>query len=223
MPSADTSKLRDQINAYYAAAVLGLRALDAAESSPRRFGEAADARWARFQGALNDGDRLEMLLRDAAAAWGVAFAAARVFQLNGVATDDPFGPAWSHHNSRQARGHLQTGGEASLAGCAAALGVQPAEVALPEIRPTTKLALAGGAAVLAAAGAFAGREDLDWAAQVTVVADDPGPRQLAGLAGLFVGAVRPCAVVGSDEYAPAPGVVSVISDDAEFTCRARLS
>ena len=59
--------------AFYVAAVIGLRALDARESTPRRFGPDAEARWTQFAGALGVGDRIDILLRDAAGTWGAAF------------------------------------------------------------------------------------------------------------------------------------------------------
>lgn len=80
-----------QTEAYYKAAILGLRALEAREGRGRRFGPDADARWERFRGKLHGGDRLQILLRDASAPWGVAFAASHVFRLEGVAVDEPFG------------------------------------------------------------------------------------------------------------------------------------
>lgn len=50
---------------FYEAAVLGLRALDARETSPRRFGVDADARWGHFAGALGAGlERIEATFRD---------------------------------------------------------------------------------------------------------------------------------------------------------------
>lgn len=48
-----TSPLTDQDrSASYGAAVLGLRPLDAGETTPRRFGADAEARWTQFAGAL---------------------------------------------------------------------------------------------------------------------------------------------------------------------------
>ncbi len=58
--------------AFYGAAVLGLRALDARETTPRRLGADAEARWTQFAGALGAGDRIDILLRDAAGTWGSA-------------------------------------------------------------------------------------------------------------------------------------------------------
>ena len=208
--------------AYYQAAVLGLRALDAREGRGRRFGPEADARWGRFKGRLHDGDRLQVLLRDASAPWGIAFAASHIFQLDGVARDEPFGPGWVVPNGTQARRYLDIDDAPTLDRCAALLGVTPAAVELPELRPTTHLLVAGGAAILAVARAFSGRDDLDWARQVTVVADTPAHRQLAGLASVFVGAVKPCAVATAATASPAVGAVAVVSPDAEPACAAAL-
>ena len=76
MPNLPTSADRE---AFYAAALVGLRALDARERVPRRFGPEADARWAQFKGALGLGDRLDLLLRDGAVTWGAAFSPSLVF------------------------------------------------------------------------------------------------------------------------------------------------
>ena len=81
-------------DAFYAAAVAGLRALDARERTARRFGPDADTRWSSFKGALTDADRIDLLLRDAAVTWGAAFSASEVFDLFGLAPDEPFGPDW---------------------------------------------------------------------------------------------------------------------------------
>lgn len=210
--------LRKQTESYYKAAILGLRALEAQEGRSRRYGPEADARWNRFKGKLHDGDRLQVLLRDASAPWGIAFAASHIFRLEGVALDEPFGPSWVVPNDAQARRYLEVADAPTLESCAALLGVSPADVGLPELRPTTHLTVAGGAAILAVASAFTGRDDLDWSRQVTVVADSPAHRQLAGLASVFVGAVKPCAVLASDLAQPNVGEVPVVSADAEPAC-----
>jgi hypothetical protein len=85
--------LQDRV-AFYGAAALGLRALDARERTARRFGSDAQARWAQFAGALKDGDRLDTLLRDAAGTWGAAFSPSECFGFWGLADDEPFGPDW---------------------------------------------------------------------------------------------------------------------------------
>ena len=79
---------------FYGAAVLGLRALDARGPTARRFGSEADARWTQFAGALGAGDRLDILLRDAARTWGAAFSPSECFGFFGLADDEPFGPDW---------------------------------------------------------------------------------------------------------------------------------
>jgi hypothetical protein len=81
-----TTKDRDL---FYAAAISSLRALDRSERSPRRFGPDADMRWASFKGALNDSDRIDFLLRDAAVTWGAGFSPAEAFGLFGLAPDEP--------------------------------------------------------------------------------------------------------------------------------------
>jgi len=212
----------DSVRSYYKASILGLRALEAKEGLSRRFGPDADARWARFKGKLHDGDRLQVLLRDASAPWGVAFAASHIFLLDGVADDEPFGPSWVVPNGSQARRYLEVAEPPTLTSCAALLGITPTPVQLPELRPTTQLVVAGGAAILAVASAFEGRADLDWARQVTVVADAPAHRQLAGLASVFIGAVKPCEVVVSDLAQLRVGDVAVVSPDAEPACAAAL-
>lgn len=70
-------------SAFYGAAVLGLRALDAGETTPRRFGADAEARWTQFAGALGAGDRIDILLRDAAAWRQLAALAAVLFGARG--------------------------------------------------------------------------------------------------------------------------------------------
>lgn len=208
--------------AYYHAAVLGLRQLEATEGRGRRFGPDADARWQRFAGKLHDGDRLQVLLRDASVPWGVAFAGARIFQAQGVALDEPFGPAWIAPNPAEARRYIDGAPAPSLAAIATALGVRSNPVDLPDLRPTTRLVLAGGAAILAAAQAFTDRPDLDWSRQVLVVADTPAHRQLAGLAALFVGATQPGQVRASTDGPLPDGGHRVISSDAEPACAALL-
>ncbi len=222
MPSQPSTPAPHPRDAFYAAALVGLRALEAREGRPRRFGPDADAQWARFHGALHTGDRLDILLRDAAATWGVAFSGARAFRLPGVAADEAFGPSWPTPDPDRAAALLGSRPEPSLAVAAAALGVKATPVILPTIRPDTRLVLAGGAAILAVASAFMGRADLDWSIQVTVVAESPAHRQLAGLAALFVGAIRPGPLLAPSEGELPEGAVRIVSPDADPGSAARL-
>jgi hypothetical protein len=175
--------------AFYGAAVLGLRALDARERAPRRFGPDADARWAQFAGALGLGDRVDILLRDAAGTWGPAFSPSDCFGLFGLAEDEPFGPDWGGIDDRIAKKLLSdTSVSATLDGVAAALGLKATPVAFPALTPSTKLVVAGGAALVAVAKAFAENSALSWTDQVVAIANHGSFRQLAGLAAVLLGA-----------------------------------
>lgn len=176
-------------DAFYAAALAGLRELDARERAPRRFGPDADTRWAAFRGGLNDADRIDILLRDAAVLWGAAFAPVEVFGLFGLAPDEAFGPDWIQPSASVARRLLQESSSSRIpADAAHLLGVSSSPPTLPTITPATRLAVAGGAALLAVAEAFAGRSELVWSKQVLAVATTPSHRQLAGLLAVLIGA-----------------------------------
>lgn len=209
MPTA--APTTEQRAAYYTAAALGLRALDAREGRGLRFGPDADATWRVFAGPHHTpGHRLELLLRDAAVPWGLAFDARAIFGLDGVATDDPFGPRWLH---RADAGVLDAPAPTTLGAIAAALGLSPAPAALPPLTPASHLVLAGPGAVLAAAAAFAATPGLAWDRQVTVVAQAPAHRQLAGLAALFVPTDAATRVRWPTD--PLPSGTAVVSPDAD--------
>jgi hypothetical protein len=209
---------------FYQAAVVGLRALDARESAPRRFGPDADARWVQFAGALGAGDRIDILLRDAAATWGAAFSPSEAFGFFGLADDESFGPDWSSIDDRAANRLLaEPDAPATLEHIAYGLGVKAASVAVSALTPSTKLVVAGGAAITSVAKAFSASTALSWSDQIVVVADKAAWRQLAGLAAVLLGArartaiVRPTEV--SDGALRAAGFAhldaAVVSPDAE--------
>lgn len=176
-------------SAFYSAAVLGLRALDARESTPRRFGADADARWTQFAGALGAGDRIDILLRDAAGTWGAAFSPSECFGFFGLADDEPFGPDWAGIDDHSAKRLLaEPNAPATLEHIAYGLGVKAANVTVRPIASSTKLVVAGGAAILAVAKVFAENNALSWPDQVVVTANNPAWRQLAGLAAVLLGA-----------------------------------
>ena len=173
--------------AFYAAAVAGLRVLDTRERVPRRFGADADTRWASFKGALTDSDRIDILLRDAAVTWGAAFSPAEVFGLFGLAPDEPFGPDWNSLPASAARRAFADPGQSGRpAELARTLGIAAQDVTLPALTPSTRLAVAGGTALLAVGQAFASRPDLRWSDQVLAVATEPPNRHLAGLLAIAV-------------------------------------
>jgi hypothetical protein len=214
----------EQRSAFYNAAVLGLRALDARETTARRFGPDADARWTQFAGALGAGDRLDILLRDAASTWGAAFAPSECFGLFGLADDEPFGPDWGGIEGPAAKRLFTDASDmVSLDQVASALGVKPTPVGVPPLSPSTKLIVAGGAAIVALAKAFADNRALSWTDQVMVVAAVPPFRQLAGLCAVLLGArgctllIRPSekaeGVLRSAGFAHLDA--AVVSDDAE--------
>lgn len=175
--------------AFYGAAVLGLRALDARERTPRRFGADADARWKQFAGALGAGDRIDILLRDAAGTWGAAFSPSECFGFFGLADDEPFGPDWGGIDDQAAKKLLaDPSGSPSLGSVADALGVKATNVVVPPLSPSTKLVVAGGAAFVAVAKAFAENRALSWTDQVVAIAEKGAFRQLAGLVAVLLGA-----------------------------------
>ncbi|NMO16000.1 hypothetical protein HPC49_04000 [Pyxidicoccus fallax] len=210
--------------AFYSAAVVGLRALDARERTARRFGADADARWTQFAGALGPGDRLDILLRDAAGTWGAAFSPSACFGFFGLADDEPFGPDWGGIDDHTAKRLLaEANGPPTLDHVASALGVKSASVSVPPLTSATKLVIAGGAALVAVAKAFAEDRALSWTDQVVAVADNAAFRQLAGLAAVLLGArgrtviVRPIADAASALRALGFAHIdaALVSDDAE--------
>ena len=179
----------EQRSAFYSAAVLGLRALDARENTPRRFGRDADARWTQFAGALGACDRIDILLRDAAGTWGAAFSPSECFGFFGLADDEPFGPDWDGIEASSAKLLLtEVNDAATLDQVGNALGVKSTSVVVPSLTPSTKLVVAGAGAIIAVAKTFADNRALSWTDQVVVVAATPAFRQLAGLGAVLLGA-----------------------------------
>lgn len=192
---------------FYRAAVIGLRVLEAQPRGARRFGGDPDVRWERFKGHLHAGDRLDLLLGDAAVTWGAAFSPARAFNLQGIADDEHFGPSWPGLSADEGRRlwreveSLTVPADPVLALEMAikVLDLLPASEPGPvTVTPSTHLVVSGAAALRGAVRIFASRADLRWAEQVVVAADEPRQRQLAGLAGLFLGSLRPVELLGPD-------------------------
>lgn len=207
---------------FYAAAVHGLRGLDARETTPRRLGADADARWGQFAGALGAGDRIDILLRDAAGTWGAAFSPSECFGFFGLADDEPFGPDWGGIDDASAtRLFAEADAPASLEKVAHGLGVKGGSVLVPSVTPSTKLIVAGGTAIVSVAKVFAENKALSWTDQVVVVADKPTWRQLAGLAAVLVGARGRTALLRPTEADKMRALgfahldVAVVSPDAE--------
>lgn len=218
-----TSQITPQDRAaFYGAAVLGLRALDARETTARRFGRDAEARWAQFAGALGVGDRIDILLRDAAGTWGAAFSPSECFGFFGLADDEPFGPDWAGIDDATAKRLLaEPDAPATLDHVAHALGVKAGSVPVPYVTPSTKLVVAGGTAIVSVAKVFTENKALSWTDQVVVVADKAAWRQLAGLAAVLLGARGRTALVRPTEEGKVRALgfahldAAVFSPDAE--------
>lgn len=198
-----------QTESFYRAGALGLRALEAREARGRRLGPAADATWRAFRGEpgeLDDRDRLDLLLRAAAAAFPLAFAPRRIFALAGLADDEPFGHEWPGLPVAIAGSLLRD--------AAANLAPKPAHVVLSEVaaawnlvpRATltgdavttlgraSRIVVAGAGAVLTLAEHFSSGRDLDLGDQALLLTDQPAERQLFGLAVLLLGGPTPAQV-----------------------------
>jgi hypothetical protein len=183
----------DQRDKFYAMAVLGLKAVDARGGGRQRLDANADATWAAYKGEQLLADRVDLLVRDAAVTQPTAFAPRVVFDLEGIAEDDAFGAEWPGARGQAAGDWLRalppSDALAFLREVARVWGLAvtaPAE-SLGQVKPSTRLVVAGAGALLATFEAFDGRSGFAFAEQVTVVADHPGERQLAGLAGALLG------------------------------------
>jgi hypothetical protein len=219
-----TAATTQERSAFYRAAVLGLRALDARDSSARRLGADAEARWTQFAGALGLGDRIDILLRDASITWGAAFSPSECFNFFALAEDEPFGPDWQSVDDGTAKRLLAEHTTSATPDEAAnILGVASSPLVIPPLTPATKVVVAGGVAIAEVARAFADRSDLSWSDQVLVVADKGAFRQLSSLVAVLQGArARTSLIRSGTGGARAVGFphldLAVVSDDAEPAC-----
>ena len=227
--SADHQPSEHRIEAFYRAALIGLRYLDDQQDRASRFGPDADARWNSFQGHLHAGDRINILCRDAAVTYGAAFAPSVVFDTDGVAPDEAFGPDWPGVEQRVAK-KLWAEAEAlpkhdtaaALDAAATTLGLSPTPIDgdLTQLTAATKVAVGGLTAIAATARAFDANPALRWAEQVTVVADTPPARQLAGLAAVFLKTDRPTTL--ASPAATPDATATIVSADASGAVSAAL-
>lgn len=196
---------------FYRSAVLGLCALDSREGSGRRLGPDADARWRAFRGALRDSDRIDWLLRDAAATQPLGFAPRALFRLAGLTQDEPFGRSWAGLHEplaiellSQATRHAPSSLTALLQSVIAIWGLSPQLLpagSVDHLRAASRVVIAGAGAVLAVLPQFAERRDFDLADQVLLVADGAGVRQLFGLGAAWLATNRSPRCLGSQDLA----------------------
>lgn len=217
--------------AYYAAALAGLRFVEARQPTGRRFGPDADARWAQFRGDLGTAARLELLLRDADAQWPAAFGARAVFALRGVAEEDAFGPTWEGIAGTDAESLWRKSSaitapasvRAALEAVASAWSLTLAPFDVTDVAPAARFVVAGPSAIVATIAAFAGRADLDFADQVTVLATPPSHRQLAVLATALLNSSKTARVLAADAPFDLPANARLlVSADADPRDGARL-
>jgi hypothetical protein len=74
-------------------------------------------------------------------------------------------------------------------------------VNIAPIRPAERFVVAGKSAIAELIRAFAGKNDLDWAEQVTVIATLPSARQMAAAAGAILRSTKATRIIaaGSEE------------------------
>lgn len=195
---------------FYRTSALALRALQDRALGAERFGANASARWKAFAGELTDSQRLDLLLRDAAVMYPVAFAPRSIFALPGLAHDEPFGPEWTSLPPSQAGAILREvesapgGSSISIKDVLFALAdvwgltlATPDAAALAKVNAASRLVVAGAGAVIAVAAQMASRSDCDFGDQVLLVSDEPAVRQLCGIAAAISGSRKSPRCVGS--------------------------
>lgn len=192
--------------AFYRACLIGIRYMR--DCPQGRRGSATNLKAIDKTPTSDLTEWLEILLTQAAAAWGPAFSPARVFRFSGLAAEEPFGPNWpvlpkkvSEELLEESEGYRFQDCTQALSAVAAAwsLALQEMEGSSLELAPKTGLLVAGPSAIAAAVELFKERDDLDWGKQVVVVARRPDTRHLAGLAGLFLNSRAATRLISPDE------------------------
>jgi hypothetical protein len=184
----------DEVVRFYQAALLGLLVLDARGARKRLSGAEASARWEAFAGDMDDWDRIDLCLRDAAVQFPDAFAPRVVFSLEGLTDDEPFGEKWPRPAGPLAHRffHDPPPTPATLADllhrAASIWGlplVAPAPDSIASLTMASKVRVAGAGALVAVALRLSEIEASNLIEQVTLISGDPAERQLFGLAAVF--------------------------------------
>lgn len=219
----------DGMGHYVEGALRLLQFVEARRPTDRRFGANADARWSTFRGDLETADRIELMIRDADAEWPGGFGARLVYQLEGVAEDDPFGARWQGMDPVEAeelwrrlkRSPAPASLRDTLVAIATAWSVDLQPFARERIEPDEQLVVAGVSAIASTIETFAHGSSLDWADQVTVVASAPAPRQLAAAATALLNSSRASRIVAATAPSSAVrGARLIASSDADPADRA---
>ena len=215
--------------AFYRASLHALRFCDARKPRRQRFGRDADAIWGGFAGDMGASERLDLLLRDADVEWPRAFAPRVVFDLGGLADDEPFGAAWAGLEAPLGEELWETVGwqppapdvDVLVVSLARAWGRELESVTIPDLSPTTRLIVAGGSAIASTICAFARGSSLAWGEQVLVVASQPFERHLAAMASPILAADHPTQLMRPREQPGSPfgRAALVISKDADDDAR----
>lgn len=226
-----------EIEPFYRSALLALQALETVGARRPSFGPDPDARWKAFRGELRDADRIDLLLRNAAATAPAAFAPRVILAIPGLAEDEPFGPDWSGPDHalaaslfRLAVQPLVASPSEVLSEVVRAWGLAPAALSgerMASIAPQSRVVAAGAGAVMALAERFQAGRGFDLSEQVLLISGLPGERQLLGIAAALLGAAgvpRMLAPSASADAARAVGFTRadllLVSDDAEPGARA---
>lgn len=187
-----------------------------------RFGADADAMWASFRGDLTTADRIDLLIRDADMEWPGALGPRTVFDLPAISADEPFGSDWEPLDpvdaeelwrAMAAEPPPRTVSEA-IRLLAQSWDLRLTTVDVGAVEATDRIVVAGPSAISGLALAFAAGRDLDWSAQVTVIATPPAHRQLAAAAAALLNSPAPTALASAAQARPVRGARVIVSEDA---------
>lgn len=190
---------------FLTAGLFALRCMDVANNHQRHFGPDADATWQHFSGLLRAGDRIHLLLSDAAVTWQEGFSLAAARGQYALSADGLIPP--------DVQSLLRSRGEAIWASalqhpldvsapCWRTLcriwGYQsPPSADIPEIDARSLLLVGDLAALSSLVEIFRRRTDLDWLSQVRFI-DSPSVlwRQQCALGSWYAKAARVSAFLG---------------------------
>lgn len=215
---------------FYKAALAAAMQLDSSASDHRLLDSEADTAWRAYGDDLPVVIRVDLVLKNLAILYPAAFAPGPVFDLPGWYDDDPWGVGFERPPKEEVEAlwrnrKAPASFEAALDAVAAAWTIVPTKDAAfnNELSPTTNIIVAGAGAMLRVGAAFYDRDDLDVRTQVLLVADQPAPRQVFGVACAFgrqagipkmLKSAPKEAIAKADELGLASAALLVVSKDA---------